>query len=53
MAIPIARTHIRTVSVETEEADRSVSLDVVNLVNPAIKAEFQIVFAVDLVDRGR
>ncbi len=47
------RDTVRTITVEAEEADGSVGLDVVDLVNPAVKAEFEIVLAMNFVDRGR
>ena len=39
-------------SVESEDADRGVGLDVVDLVNPAVKPEFDFVLAMHLVERG-
>src|SRR5262249_20943062 len=52
-AISVARTHIGTIAVEAEEAIRSVGLNVVDLVNAAVKPELDVVQAVHLVERGR
>src|SRR5215469_17159369 len=44
---------ISAIGVEAEESNGSVGLDVVNLVNSAIKPELDLVLAVYLVERGR
>ncbi len=47
------RTGCGTALVEAEDADRRIGLDVVHLVQPPVKAEFQLVLAVNLIERGR
>jgi len=51
-AIPIAGTRIRAIAVEAEEAIGRVGLDVVNLVNPAVKTELDVMLTVHFVERG-
>ncbi len=44
---------IGTVCIEGEEANGGVGLDVVDLVDPAVKSKLDLVRAVHLVERGR
>ena len=49
----IPRDRHRNRLIEGEEADRSVRLNVIHLVDTAVKAKLDLVRAVNLVERGR
>ena len=52
MPIPVAGAHVGSISVEAKKAIRRVRLNVVDLVNAAVKPKLEVVCSVHLVQRG-